>query len=149
MRLSMTAEYAIRAMVQLASEKSNEKMHISEISSKQGIPESLLRKIMGNLVKLGLVYSLRGKGGGVLLARPGNEITLLDVIEGIEGKIYLNQCLIGPDLCDRTPYCPVHLVWREAQDTMLNVLRGKTIEQLANENKKMYQKYLTENIGVS
>ena len=145
----MTAEYAIRAMVHLSSHAAKEITHISEISIKQDIPESILRKIMGNLVKLGFVYSLRGKGGGVQLARPGNDITLLDVIEGIEGKIFLNQCLIGPDFCDRTPYCPIHLVWREAQDKMLNVLSGKTIEQLATENKKMYKKYLTENIGVS
>tara|TARA_B100002003_G_scaffold213340_1_gene210946 strand:- start:5136 stop:5573 length:438 start_codon:yes stop_codon:yes gene_type:complete len=145
----MTAEYAIRAMVHLSSHAAKEITHISEISIKQGIPESILRKIMGNLVKLGFVYSLRGKGGGVQLARPGNDITLLDVIEGIEGKIFLNQCLIGPDFCDRTPYCPIHLVWREAQDKMLSVLSGKTIEQLATENKKMYKKYLTENIGVS
>ncbi len=149
MRLSMTADYAIRAMVYLSSHPSDEKTHISEISSKQGIPESILRKIMGNLVKLGFVYSHRGKGGGVMLARPGNEITLLDVIEGIEGKIYLNQCLIGPDLCERTPYCPMHLVWRKAQNTMLEVLKEKSIEQLASENKKMYKKYLSENIGVS
>ncbi|MAD52021.1 MAG: Rrf2 family transcriptional regulator [Candidatus Marinimicrobia bacterium] len=149
MRLSMTAEYAIRAMVHLSSHAAKEITHISEISKKQEIPESILRKIMGNLVKLGFVYSLRGKGGGVQLARSGSDITLLDVIEGIEGKIFLNQCLIGPDFCHRTPYCPMHLVWREAQDKMLNVLSGKTIEQLATENKKMYKKYLTENIGVS
>jgi len=91
MRLSMTAEYAIRAMVHLSSHAAKEITHISEISIKQGIPESILRKIMGNLVKLGFVYSLRGKGGGVQLARPGNDITLLDVIEGIEGKILASK----------------------------------------------------------
>ena len=130
MRLHNTAEHAIRTMVQVASQPPDQIKQISEISSKQDVPESILRKIIASLLKHGLIYFSRENGEGVVLKRPVNEITILDIIEAIEGEIYLNECLVGPDYCDRIPQCPVHLVWQEIRDATNDITREKTIEKL-------------------
>ncbi len=141
MKLSMTGEYAIRAVLHLSSKSSGELVHISDISKIQDIPETLLRKIIGQLVKLGFIHSSRGTGGGIRLARSPKDITLLDVIEGIEGKIFLNRCLIGQEFCHRTPYCAVHRVWCEVQSSLVGILGSKTMADLATENERRFKNY--------
>ncbi|MBL7014145.1 MAG: Rrf2 family transcriptional regulator [Candidatus Marinimicrobia bacterium] len=141
MRISMTGEYAVRAMIHLSSISKGKVTHISDISKEQNIPETLLRKIMGQLVKIGLVRSSRGKGGGVMLAKPGDSISLLDIIQGIEGQIILNQCLVDEKYCDQTSYCAVRKVWQQAQDQMLSILNGKSICDLANESNRNFLEF--------
>lgn len=137
----MTSEYAVRALIYLSTVQPRKVTHISDISNEQDIPETLLRKIMGQLVKLGFVWSSRGKGGGVMLAKPGDTISLLDVIQGIEGQINLNQCLIDDKHCTQTPYCAVRKVWQQAQDQMTSILKEKSIHDLANESTKNYLEF--------
>jgi len=144
MKLSMTGDYAIRAMLYLSSKGYGEIVHISEISKNADVPESLLRKITGQLVKAGLLHSHRGKGGGIALAHQPELITLLDVIEVIEGKIFLNQCIIAPDFCVRSNYCSVHVVWREVQEMMVEILGSKNLSVLAFENQKLPDNYLPD-----
>ncbi|MFQ6607814.1 MAG: RrF2 family transcriptional regulator [Fidelibacterota bacterium] len=142
MRLSMTGEYAVRAMLHLSSKGYGNMVQISEVSREQKIPESILRKIIGQLVKAGVLYSLRGKGGGVSLARQPETISLLEIVEAIEGKIFLNQCLIGPDFCERTGYCAVHLVWREVQEKMVDILGNRNMAALVQEHQERFYAYL-------
>ena len=136
MKLSMSGEYGIRAMLYLSTISIGESVHIADISRSQGIPDSLLRKIIGQLVKWDLVHSKRGKGGGISLAQPAEEISLLNVIEAIEGKIQLNECLISPKLCSRISACAVHLVWKQVQDQMKNTLNANSLASLTVKEKK-------------
>ncbi|MCI0495048.1 Rrf2 family transcriptional regulator [candidate division KSB1 bacterium] len=132
MQLSRAGEYAVRAMLHLAAQEGNGLSSIAVISQTWDIPESFLRKILNNLTKAGLISSARGSGGGISLARPASKITLLDIFEAIEGKIYLNQCLIGPEWCENRSWCPVHPVWREAQDAFAGVLQKKSLADLVS-----------------
>ncbi len=132
MQLSRAGEYAVRAMLHLAAQEENGLSQISTISQTWNIPEDFLRKILSALIKAGLVTSTRGIGGGISLARPANQITLLDVFEAIEGKIYLNKCLIGPEWCENRSWCPVHPIWREAQDAFAAVLQKKSLTDLVS-----------------
>jgi DNA-binding IscR family transcriptional regulator len=59
---------------------------------------------------------------------------LLDVIEAVEGKLYLNKCLIGPQFCERTGWCAVHLVWCEAQQKLKEILSSRSLAELAATN---------------
>ncbi len=127
----MTGEYAIRAMLHLASLRFGTVAQISEISRQWEIPENFLRKISAQLSNAGLVASQRGLGGGITLARPAEVITLLDIIEAVEGKISLNKCLMCDAFCPRDSWCAVHLVWGEAQDKLKEVLTSKSLAQLA------------------
>ncbi len=130
----MTGEYAVRAMVGLASKPFGTVTPISEISEEWEISENFLRKIIAHLVKMGLVHSRRGTNGGVRLAIPAEKLTLLDVIEAIEGKIFLNKCLIGPECCTQTAWCAVHTVWCEAQEAMRYILSKRSLAEIASSN---------------
>jgi Rrf2 family protein len=140
MHLSKAGEYAVRAMLHLAAKQGKNLTQISNVSAKWNIPESFLRKILNNLSKAGLVNSTRGKRGGFELARSAAEITLLDIIEVSEGELFFNHCLVGPEECEHRTWCPVHPVWREAQDAFSEVLRRKTLADLVANSE--FQKFL-------
>jgi Rrf2 family protein len=137
----MAGKYAIRAMMYLASLDRNTIIQINDLSEKWGIPEKYLRKIIPQLAKAGLIYSRRGMGGGVILARPSKDISFLDIVEAVEGKIFLNKCLMSPDMCERSPWCSANRVWHEAQESMKKVLANKNLEELAITNEKHYAKH--------
>jgi Rrf2 family protein len=127
----MTGEYAICAMLHLATLQVGAVAQISEISKQWDIPENFLRKISAQLVSAGLWASQRGIGGGVTLARPATEITLLDIIEATEGKLALNKCLLCDAFCPRDAWCAVRVVWSEAQQKLKEMLTSKNLAQLA------------------
>ncbi len=139
LQLTRDGEYAVRAILFLASQPLGKISLISEISKVQDVPKSYLAKIMQHLVKVGLVNSRRGAKGGFFLARPADRITLRETIEAVEGPIYLNVCLIRKGECPRDEICPVHPVWREAQEKLFSVLESKTMAQLAKDS-EMLQK---------
>ncbi|HMK39701.1 MAG TPA: Rrf2 family transcriptional regulator, partial [Bacteroidota bacterium] len=132
MQLSMTGEYAVRTMVHLAAAAPDDLVQISDISKEWGIPEGFLRKIVAQLSKNGLIRSQRGTGGGIRLSRPADALTLLDVIEAVEGKLFLNKCLIAPGTCHLDVTCAVHTVWVDAQKSLRNTLTSKSLADLAS-----------------
>ena len=133
MQISNATEYAIRAMLHLAANEGNGVLQISTISKAWNIPESFFRKVINNLTRTGLAFSSRGVHGGIMLAKPADQITLLDIIEATEGKIYLNKCLINSDMCDNIPWCSVHSVWGKVQKAFNDILKSKTLKELVSE----------------
>jgi len=101
-----------------------------DICRAQNITPAFLTKILQPLIKLGIVGSQRGVGGGFFLARNPADITLLDVIKAEEGPLYLNPCLARDHDCSREPYCPVNQVWHEARGDLLATLRRYDFAQL-------------------
>jgi Rrf2 family protein len=134
MQLTMSREYAIRAMVHLALQPDGAVAQIADISREWEIPETFLRKISTRLVKSGLITSRRGVGGGIQLARPAETMTLLDVIEAIEGKFYANECLMENRECHRAPWCEVHSIWCVVQSSVRSILSSKNLKQIAQES---------------
>ena len=134
MQLTLTGEYAIRAMIYIAGGSSESVLHISEISERNNIPEKFLRKIVSQLSNTGLVQSQRGIGGGIKLGKPASAITPLDIIEAVEGKMALNKCLIDKEFCSNERWCTVHTLWCDAQVKLREILASKSIEELAREN---------------
>ncbi|MBN9662002.1 MAG: Rrf2 family transcriptional regulator [Acidobacteria bacterium] len=131
MQLTRAADYAVRVMLHLASVPSGGRVTLSEFANFGDAPEAFLSKVLQALTRAGLTLSHRGVSGGYTLARPAEAITLLDVVEALEGPLQLNIC-IGPDgFCGRSGWCSVHLVWQEAQDALTSVLRAHTIAALA------------------
>ncbi len=133
MKLSMTGEYAIMGMLYLSKLPNGSTVQISQISKECNISESLLRKIIVQLKNAGLVFSIRGKNGGVILAKDSSAISLLDIIEAIEGKIFLNKCLIADKFCGRIKNCAVHSVWRKVQNQMNETLNNVSLKSLSEE----------------
>lgn len=131
LQLTMTGEYAVRAMMHLAALPPGTTVQIADIAVEWDVPEVFLRKIVTQLSRSGLVASYRGRGGGVALGREAASITLLDVIECIEGPLALNDCVTNPGSCHRIPTCAVHAVWHEAQVALREVLTKRSLADLA------------------
>lgn len=132
MQISRRADYGVRVILDLASQTNGGRAPTQEIAARQNIPMPFLAKIVSQLALAGLVTTYRGAGGGVCLAKPSSEITLLHVIEALEGPIHLNRCLIEPDHCPEERNCPVHDIWCQAQTSLTSLLGGTTFEQLVD-----------------
>lgn len=130
MQLTRAADYAIRVMVHVAGLPPGARLTRDQLSSSGDVPEHFLSKILQALSRGGLLTSQRGMAGGYTLAKPAGDISLLDVVEAIEGPLLLNVCL-APTGCDRKDWCPVHSVWGQAQEALAGVLRNATLARLA------------------
>ena len=127
MQITRQADYAIRAIHFLAQLEPNKRSATSHIAEEKQIPPSFLAKIISQLSIAGLIYTSRGARGGVTLARPSDQITLLEVVEAIDGPIALNQCTFTQvDTCPFGDDCPIRDVWVEAQNELVNRLGGTT-----------------------
>lgn len=128
-------EYAIRALWQLAESK--DFFSTSEaIAQAQEIPSKFLPQILSDLSRAGLVRSVRGYGGGVRLSRPPDKIKLLEILEAIQGTIFLYDCLKGPVDCQQEPDCRLMKVYKKAQDAMKNEFAKVTLADLKTRKKK-------------
>jgi Rrf2 family protein len=132
MRISRAAEYAVRTMMHLAMQEKDIISHISLISKTWEIPEKFLRKILKSLSKENLIITLRGTGGGIKLAKDSGEITLLNIIEAVDGPVYFNVCLIDPNQCKNTNWCPAHPVWKEVEKSFSQILKNVSLAYLVS-----------------
>jgi len=128
--LSPAAAYAIQGMEVLAQEHGPAPVTLKEICSRSGASRDYLAKILGTLAKQDLVEAVRGKNGGYRLARPAKSLSLLEIIEAVEGPICLNLCQHDPPRCQREN-CPVRAVWAEIQHFMRQKLGCVTLAQCA------------------
>jgi Rrf2 family protein len=134
MELSLTGEYAIRALLYLAGHPYGTLHRITDVVAAAEVPDTYFRKILPLLIRAGFVHSVRGVKGGIQLTSPANQITLLHVFEAVEGKLFLNACLIHPHACHRSSWCAVHTVWADLQEQMKAQLSSQTLEDLVNTN---------------
>ncbi|MBI5656113.1 MAG: Rrf2 family transcriptional regulator [Geobacter sp.] len=113
MRLSTKAQYAVRAMVDLALYSNGRPITLKEIAGREGIPLSYLEQLFLRLKGVRLVQSVRGPGGGYLLARDGSEITVGEIVAGVEEQLNPVACLdSGAAECSRMPTCVTYSVWK-------------------------------------
>ena len=131
MQITRATDYATRVMIFLASLPPPAKAQSAAIARATDVPTSFLSKVMQRLVSAGLVASSRGAGGGFGLAMPRGKITMLDILETIEGQTRLNLCLAHGPSCNRKSRCPAHEVWQEAQRALVSVLRQASLDKLA------------------
>lgn len=136
MQLSMSGEYALRAMLHLCSEPYGTVFQISDIALKNEIPDNFLRKILPQLKKEGILKSQRGNGGGISLLRKPSEITPWEIVQIADGPVNLNKCLVHDYNCKREKYCSIHVLWLDTQQQIKLVLTNKNMEELAEQNKR-------------
>ncbi|HNT23876.1 MAG TPA: Rrf2 family transcriptional regulator [Anaerolineales bacterium] len=122
MQITRQADYAVRAMVYLAQLGPERRAATSQIAQEKQIPPSFLAKIVSQLSVAGLLQTSRGARGGVSLARPPEEISLLDVVEAIDGPILLNECVGDNGGCMFGDDCPMKPVWCDAQHELVERL---------------------------
>jgi Rrf2 family protein len=135
--LSRGAEYAIRAMLDVAAAEGGVRETTREVAEHQGIPKVFLPKIVQRLVQAGLLRAHRGPAGGIALSRPPGEINMRQIIEAMDGPIALNTCLLLPGECPRESICPVHEIWVKTQDDLLSGLESITLSKLVARGKEL------------
>lgn len=131
MIITRATEYAIRAILYMSRQPTGEIIYKKDICKEQEITPAFLTKIFQPLIKDGIVGSQRGVGGGFYLAKAPAEITLLDIIKSQEGPVYLNQCLVEGDSCEREFFCPVHGAWAQIRKEFMATLSRYDFASLA------------------
>lgn len=130
MQITRQADYATRAILYLARAGKGERIATSQVAKEQKIPPSFLAKIISQLSIAGLLHTSRGARGGISLSRDPEQITLLEVIEAIDGPIQLNMCAEREGACAYEENCPLQPVWCDAQAELVTRLKGTNFGQL-------------------
>ena len=134
MQITRATDYATRVMIYLATLPPGVKAQKVIMAKAADVPESFLSKVLQRLVSAGLVASARGTGGGYELAGSRRNISLLDILEAMEGETRLNACLADGLSCFHKAQCPAHPVWEQAQKALTDVLRRASLGKLAKES---------------
>ena len=133
MRVELTrrGDYAVRAMVFLAGRGAGHASG-SIIAGATGVPAGFLPQVMGDLVRAGLVTNRRGRSGGYGLARPAREVSLLAVVEAVEGDARRRRCVLRGGPCRRDGTCAVHDTFFAAQEALLGTLAGTSLADVGD-----------------
>ncbi len=131
MHISRAGEYGVLGLLNLVRQSAGQPVMIDAVSREETIPKSFLAKIFQDLAKAGILRSQRGAGGGFSLARSADQITILEVIEAIDGKIALQRCLSDVPDCERREGCPLCSLFEQAQDRLKEVFGRTTLGDLA------------------
>jgi Rrf2 family protein len=130
LELTRRADYAIRAVIALAREAPGEALSGPRIAARTGVPTRFLPQVMGDLVRAGLVDATIGRAGGYRLAGDPASLSMLDIIEAVEGDARARTCVLRGGACRREDACDVHEVFASAQDALLGRLRATTVQDI-------------------
>lgn len=130
--INRETDYAARVLLHLALQEPGSRVTAQQIASQRVIPRALVRRVVSRLSAAGLVITTRGSEGGIALARPPDQISLLEVVEAFEGPLALNACTVEPEICPLIPVCTVHDAWIHARRLLRNTLAQITFDKLAN-----------------
>lgn len=128
MRLELTrrGDYAVRAMLALAR-NGDGLLTGDAVAGATAIPRAYLPQVMGDLVRAGLVANRRGRSGGYRLARPAGEVSLLAIVEAVEGDGRRRTCVLRGGPCRRDGACDVHDAFFRAQEAVFDTLGGVSL----------------------
>ena len=130
MRISTKGRYGLRAMFELAQGFGEGPLLMSTIAERQGLSRKHLHALLTTLKTAGLVQSVRGPGGGFVLARAPGQIRLSEVLHALEGPFSLVPCVTDRKSCDRVRRCAARGVWQDLSNAIEEVLDGATLQDL-------------------
>ncbi|RDY60618.1 RrF2 family transcriptional regulator [Flagellimonas nanhaiensis] len=129
--LSNSAKYALKAVLYLSlNSNEEEKLMTKDISEKINVPKSYLAKILQDLSRHGVIASSKGPKGGFYLHDNNKKISLIDIIEVIDGKQRLSSCILGFHECDSENPCVLHDIMGGANNQFVKSLEETTLEDL-------------------
>ena len=124
-------DYAARLVLHLAALGDDAQVPIREIAKARFLPVPFVRRIVGKLVTAGIVTTVCGSSGGIRLGRPAAKISLLEIVEAMEGAIALNRCVHDATGCPLAAKCPVKCVWRTVNNSFRESLASVSFDVLA------------------
>jgi len=130
MNITAKSKYAVRALVELAGRSPDNPVPLVVLAEARGIPTQFLEQLFAALRRAGILQSHRGVNGGFTFQRPPGQVTVLDVVEVLDGPIEPALCTTS-EACERRAICSVGDVWVQAKVAVEEVLVGVTIQELA------------------
>jgi Rrf2 family protein len=125
-------EYAIRGLAELSGRSTGGNMLLDQLVTGTDLPRDFMAKIFQKLVRGGILVSAKGRGGGFALARPGHQISLMQVIEAMEGPQLLDRCVVGLERCNDQMPCPQHDLYKPIRQRLKDYLNTTTVADLAS-----------------
>ena len=145
MKLTAKSRYAVTALLDLALHGKDERVTLIAIADRQVISLSYLEQLFSRLRKAGLVRGMRGPGGGYLLAKSENDITIADIIEGVNEPISVRACE-GDENCFNGGRCLVHDLWADLDDEISSYLSNFTLADILAQQTQVRNRQIAESV---
>jgi Rrf2 family protein len=133
LKLTKKADYALMAMKHLAERSSEGSLSAKDVADAYGIPPEALAKILQKLVKAGLLQSQHGTNGGYVLARPAHTISAFEVIQAIDGPLFITSCITVRGECGQSDRCNIREPLRKVNESIEAVLKRIKISHMREE----------------
>ncbi len=137
MQLSNSSQYAIRILAYMADNKDSKLLNATELAKTLYIPYKFLTKIMTELVKSGLVVSIRGRDGGYKFEKKTSEIMVSDILAIFNDSIKNEQCVLGIGFCNGLCKCALHDQWIEPKHLLQKMFQESSLEDIAGKGCKI------------
>lgn len=131
MIFSRATHYAIQALIYMATKPKGTLILSREIAVRLHVPPAYLAKIMQTLSRANLVNSYRGPMGGFSLREDPEKISLIHIVNVVEGPKFNQECVLGLKVCADSTACPMHYLWQPIKARILKLLEGQTLDRLA------------------
>ncbi len=139
MKLSTKTTYGTKALLNIASHQGHGPVLLKNVAREEQIPRQYLEQVVTPLRIAGLLNSVRGAGGGFVLARQPSQVTLSEVVQILEGSLSLVECVDAPETCERSGGCVTRDLWRETGSAVKKVLNSLTLQDLMERQKDKLQ----------
>jgi len=130
LRLSTRGQYGVRAMFEIAMGYPEKPVPIKEISERQDVSVAYLEQILNKLRNSGLIKSIKGPGGGYLLNRKPEDISIGDILKELEGPVAITSCLDPHEGCVRVDRCVTYMLWKSLGEKIEGFLDTVTLKDL-------------------
>jgi Rrf2 family protein len=132
MKLTTRTRYGIRSVLDLARNANDKPVSVKDISRRQKISTRYLENIFHELTSAGILGSLKGKGGGFYLEKPLKDITILSIIEILDGELYILDCLLDESCCENAAGCYTRPTWSKLNNEIRKAFANVTMEEILN-----------------
>ncbi len=131
MILSRTSQYAVQAMIYMATQEPGQPILNKDVAARLNVPAPYLAKILQSLAKGNLLESFRGRLGGFCLRPEGLRTSLMDILVLTEGPTFTKSCLLGLKQCSKETACPLHFRWVPVKERIIELLNETTLDKLS------------------
>jgi len=131
MIFSSPTEYAIRGLAELATRGDEQRIMLDELVGGTNLPRDFMAKVFQRLVHAGILRSSKGRGGGFTLSRPAHEITMMQIVEAMEGPQLMDRCVVGLEKCHDNMPCPQHDLYKPIRQRLKDYMNTTTLADLA------------------
>ena len=134
MKLSTKSRYGTRAIIDIAQNSEHGSTMLKDIAARQSLSPKYLDHILSALRRSGIIKNIRGKGGGYILTRAPENITVKDIVEAVDGVFEPVECILNTALCDKVSFCATRDVWLKMKEAVDGVLEEATLQSLLEKN---------------